>query len=55
VFSLAPVWRSRTALFKGLTMGGYGVFILGQTAWAAAHDIVPQAHQRSDQIAEAAG
>jgi Co/Zn/Cd efflux system component len=43
VFSLAAVWRSRTALFKGLMMAAYGIFILAQTAWVAAHNTVPQA------------
>ncbi|HEY8607401.1 MAG TPA: cation transporter [Noviherbaspirillum sp.] len=28
VLGMAPVWRSRTALAKGLTMGGYGIFVL---------------------------
>jgi Co/Zn/Cd efflux system component len=43
VFSLAAVWRSRTALFKGLMMAAYGIFILAQTAWVSAHNTVPQA------------
>ena len=29
VLGLAPVWRSRTALIKGLAMGEYGVFCAG--------------------------
>ena len=32
VLGLAPVWRSRTALVKGATMGGYGVFVLASAA-----------------------
>lgn len=43
VLSLAMVWRSRTALAKGITMGGYGVFILVQAAFSAAHHVVPVA------------
>lgn len=43
VLSLAPVWRSRTALAKGLTMGVYGVFVLGATAWHLASGTVPEA------------
>ncbi len=43
VLSLAMVWRSRTALAKGLTMGGYGVFILVQAGLSAAHGVVPEA------------
>ena len=43
VLSLAMVWRSRTALAKGITMGAYGVFILVQAAVSAAHHVVPEA------------
>jgi Co/Zn/Cd efflux system component len=43
VFSLGAVWRSRTALGKGLTMAAYGVFILGKTVWAAVSGTVPHA------------
>ena len=37
VLGLAPVWRSRTALWKGWLMVGYGVFVLGKSArqWSA--------------------
>ncbi|TFW07144.1 cation transporter [Oxalobacteraceae bacterium OM1] len=42
VLGLAPVWRSRTALLKGLTMGGYGLFILGKAAWSAAAGSMPE-------------
>lgn len=41
VLGLAPVWRSRTALLKGLTMGGYGLFVLGAAAWNLASGTVP--------------
>ncbi len=42
VLALAPVWRSRTALIKGLTMGGYGIFVLGTAGWNLATGIVPE-------------
>jgi Co/Zn/Cd efflux system component len=43
VLALAPVWRSRTALAKGITMGTYGLFVLGTTAWHLSAGIVPKA------------
>jgi Co/Zn/Cd efflux system component len=43
VLGLAPIWRSRTALVKGLTMGGYGLFVLGMAAWNLAAGTLPQA------------
>ena len=43
VLALAPVWRSRTALVKGITMGAYGLFVLGTTAWHLASGTVPEA------------
>ena len=43
VFSLAPVWRSRTAMLKGVSMAAFGVFIVGQIVWAAVHGTVPEA------------
>lgn len=43
VLALAPVWRSRTAMIKGVTMGSYGLFVLGQAAWHAAAGTVPEA------------
>jgi Co/Zn/Cd efflux system component len=42
VLELAPVWRSRTALIKGLTMGGYGIFVLCTAGWNLATGIVPE-------------
>jgi len=44
VLSLAPVWRSRAALIKGLSMGAYGVFILGHATWNMITAAVPNAH-----------
>ena len=43
VLALAPVWRSRTALVKGVTMGLYGIFVLGTTLWHLRSGTVPQA------------
>ena len=34
VLSMALVWRSRAALFKGATMFGFGVFVLIKGTWA---------------------
>lgn len=42
VLGLAPIWRSRTALLKGLTMGGYGLFVLGAAPWNAAAGTMPE-------------
>lgn len=43
VLGLAPIWRSRTALVKGATMGGYGVFVIGTALWHLAAGTVPKA------------
>lgn len=42
VLGMAPVWRSRTALWKGVTMGGYGLFVLGAAIWHAVSGTVPE-------------
>lgn len=42
VLGLAPVWRSRTALWKGWLMVAYGVFVLVKSAWQWSADIVPE-------------
>jgi Co/Zn/Cd efflux system component len=42
VLALAPVWRSRSALIKGLTMGGYGLFVLGTAVWNLSRGVVPE-------------
>lgn len=41
VLGLAPIWRPRTAFLKGLTMGGYGVFVLAAAGWNFANGTVP--------------
>jgi Co/Zn/Cd efflux system component len=43
VLGLAPIWRSRTALVKGITMGSYGLFVLLATAWHVMQGTVPKA------------
>lgn len=43
VLGLAPLWRSRTALLKGATMGGYGIFVLGTALWHLQLGVVPKA------------
>jgi Co/Zn/Cd efflux system component len=42
VLGMAPVWRGRAALLKGLSMGAFGVFVLGRTGWSAATGSVPE-------------
>lgn len=42
VLALAPVWRSKAALIKGCTMGAFGLFVLGKTAWNAAAGVTPE-------------
>lgn len=41
--ALAPALRSRIALCKGLSMGGYGILVLGITAWHAWRGTLPEA------------
>lgn len=43
VLGLAPVWRSRTALWKGWVMVGFGVFVLGKSVWQWSAGVVPEA------------
>ncbi len=42
VLGMALHWRARAALLKGLTMGAFGVFVLGRAAWAATTGAVPE-------------
>jgi Co/Zn/Cd efflux system component len=44
VLGLASIWRSRTALVKGATMGAYGVFVIGSALRHLAAGTVPEAH-----------
>lgn len=39
VLGLAPVWRSRAALLKGVSMGAFGLFVLGRALWSATQGI----------------
>lgn len=43
VLSMAAAWRARAALFKGLTMGIYGIFVIAQALWHAWSGVVPEA------------
>lgn len=43
VLGMASIWRSRTALIKGYTMGAYGIFILAMAGWNLASGTVPEA------------
>jgi Co/Zn/Cd efflux system component len=42
VLGMTLTWRARAALLKGLTMGGFGLFVLGRAAWSAATGTVPE-------------
>lgn len=42
VLSMGIVWRARAALVKGLTMGSYGVFVLGKAGWNAINSVPPE-------------
>jgi Co/Zn/Cd efflux system component len=47
IFGLGAVWRTRSALLKGLSMGSYGVFVLATTAWHALSGSMPAASTMS--------
>lgn len=40
---LGSIWRSRTALLKGLSMGAYGGYVLAQAAWNGWQGVLPEA------------
>lgn len=42
VLGMALQWRARAALLKGLTMGAFGVFVLGRATWSAITGVVPE-------------
>jgi Co/Zn/Cd efflux system component len=44
VIGLAPVWGSRTALLKAVSMLAFGLFVLLRAAWNQYHGIVPEAY-----------
>lgn len=41
VLAMLPVWRSRAAMAKGMTMGAFGIFVLAKAAWNASTGILP--------------
>ncbi|WP_343733037.1 cation transporter [Duganella sp.] len=41
VLGLAPICRSRTALLKGATIGGYGMIVLATAGWNFVNGTVP--------------
>jgi Co/Zn/Cd efflux system component len=43
VLGMAAVWRSRTAIAKGLTMAAYGIFVLAAALWNLISGTVPEA------------
>ncbi len=42
VLSMSLMWRTRAALFKGLTMGAFGLFVLVSAVWSLTHGKVPE-------------
>lgn len=42
VLSMSLMWRARAALFKGLTMGAFGLFVLASAVWALMHGKMPE-------------
>ncbi|HKX93956.1 MAG TPA: cation transporter [Methylibium sp.] len=42
VLGMALAWRARAALFKGLTMGAFGVFVLAKAGWATLSGTLPE-------------
>ncbi|MBW9268580.1 MAG: cation transporter [Candidatus Thiodiazotropha sp. (ex. Lucinisca nassula)] len=44
VLSLGILWRARAALIKGITMGAYGLLVVGKTVWAGLYGDAPEAY-----------
>lgn len=44
VLSMSLLWRARAALLKGLTMGVFGLFVLGKALWAFKSGVTPEAY-----------
>lgn len=42
VLGMGLLWRARAALLKGLSMGLFGVFVLGRTVWALLYGTPPE-------------
>ena len=43
VLSMGMAWRSWAAVLKGISMLGFGIFVLGKTAWGVTHGVAPEA------------
>lgn len=43
VLSMGLAVRAKTALLKGLFIGGYGLYVLAQAAWNGWHGVLPEA------------
>ena len=44
VVGMHLAWRARAALVKGLSMGLFGLWVIGTTVWRIAEGSVPEAH-----------
>ncbi|MCG7984698.1 MAG: cation transporter [Candidatus Thiodiazotropha lotti] len=44
VLSLGILWRARAALIKGISMGAYGLLVVGKTVWASLYGVAPEAY-----------
>lgn len=42
VLAQGPLWRSRAALMKGITMGIFGAFVLGRAVWGTLTGLPPE-------------
>jgi Co/Zn/Cd efflux system component len=42
VLSMALIWQSRIAFIKGVSMGVYGLFVVGQVVWSAMEGQPPE-------------
>lgn len=42
VLTMGLAWRARAALVKGLSMGAFGLFVLGRSCWEAFSGEVPE-------------
>ena len=42
VLSMSLMWRARAALFKGITMGLFGLFVLASALWSFIHGKLPE-------------
>ena len=43
VLSMGLAWRARAAVLKGLSMLGFGLFVIGKALWSAAQGVPPEA------------